>query len=105
MLTALYFDLLTSAVFFPVTASFKSIHFYPVIPDKANYLRMSILKLFFSLLCAMSFTISLFSISLSDLHWEIIVLVWLSEMEVKTRLYTFIISHCLITYHFTEAGH
>lgn len=104
MLTTLYFDLLTSAVFFPVTASFKSTHFYPIIPDKANYLRISVLKSFFSLLHAMSFRISLFSISLSDLHWEIIVLFWLSEMEVKTRLYTFIISRSLGTYHFTEAG-
>lgn len=74
MLTALYFDLLTSAVFFPVTTSFKSAHIYPIIPDKANYLRISVLKLFFSLLNAISFRISLFSISLSDLHWEIIVL-------------------------------
>lgn len=59
MLTALYFDLLTSAVFFPVTASFKSTHFCPIIPDKANYLRMRVFKSFFSLLHAMSFTISL----------------------------------------------
>lgn len=101
MLTALYFDLLTSAVFPPVTASFKSTHFYPIIPDKASYLRITVLISFFSLPHVLSFRISLFSISLTDLHWEIIAVLWLSEMEVKIRLYSFIISHSLGTYLFT----
>ena len=101
MLTASYFDLLTSAVFAPVTASFKSVHFYPIIPDKASYLRITVLISFFSLPHILLFRISLFSISLTDLHWEIIAMLWLSEMEVKTRLYSFIISCSLGTYHFT----
>lgn len=88
------------AIFFPVTASFKSTHFYPIIPDKANYLRISVLKSFFSLLHAMSFRISLFSISHSDLHWEIIVFLrWKSKPDC-----IFLLLACLGTYHFTESG-
>lgn len=58
MLTASYFDLLTSAVFAPVTESFKSAHFYPVVPDKASYLRITVLIAFFSLTYTLSFRIS-----------------------------------------------
>lgn len=101
MLTASYFDLLTSAVFAPVTAFFKSAHFYPIVPDKASYLRITVLISFFSLPHIFSFRISLFNISLTGLHWEIIAMLWLSQVEVKTRLYSFIISHSLGTYHVT----
>lgn len=101
MLTASYFDLLTSAVFPPGTASTKSAHFYPVIPDKARWLRITVLISFFSLPHVLLFRISLFSLSLTDLHWEIIAMLWLSDMEVKIGLYSFIISCSLGTYHLT----
>lgn len=104
MLTTLYFDLLTSAVFVPVTASFNSTHFYPIIPDKARYFRITLI-FFFSLPHILSFRISLFNISLTDLYWEIIAMFWLSEMEVKTGLYSFIISHSLETYVKLISGH
>lgn len=100
MLTASYFDLLTSVVFAPVTASFKSAHFYPIIPDKASYLRIAVLISFFSLPHVLSFRISPFSISPTDLHREIIAMLCLSEREVKTRLHSFLISRSLGTYQF-----
>lgn len=101
MLTASYFDLLTSAVFPPETASFESAHFYPIIPDKESWLRIAVLISFFSLPHVLWFRVSLFSLSLTDLHWEVIAMLWLSDMEVKIGLFSFIISCSLGTYHLT----